>query len=126
MDNLLDLFSFEGRANRAWYFWHILLDDLVMFTLATVFAVLMFVTGTPLFAVPLVGVVIGGIWAGVAVTVKRLHDLDRPGWHWWLLLIPLVNIYMGLVLLFAKGTQGPNQFGRDPLMAAKVDGYLEA
>jgi len=86
----------------------------------------MFVTGTPLFAVPLAGVVIGGIWAGVAVTVKRLHDLDRPGWHWWLLLIPLVNIYMGLVLLFAKGTQGPNQFGRDPLMAAKVDGYLEA
>ena len=77
MDNLLDLFSFEGRANRAWYFWHILLDDLVMFTLATVFAVLMFVTGTPLFAVPLAGVVIGGIWAGVAVTVKRLHDLDR-------------------------------------------------
>ena len=126
MDNLLDLFSFEGRANRAWYFWHILLDDLVMFTLATVFAVLMFVTGTPLCAVPLAGVVIGGIWAGVAVTVKRLHDLDRPGWHWWLLLIPLVNIYMGLVLLFAKGTQGPNQFGRDPLMAAKVDGYLEA
>ncbi|HAC06144.1 MAG TPA: hypothetical protein DCF71_09835, partial [Gemmatimonadetes bacterium] len=106
VDNLLDLFSFEGRANRAWYFWHILLDDLVMFTLATVFAVLMFVTGTPLFAVPLAGVVIGGIWAGVAVTVKRLHDLDRPGWHWWLLLIPLVNIYMGLVLLFAKGTQG--------------------
>ena len=126
MDNLLDLFSFEGRANRAWYFWHILLDDLVMFTLATVFAVLMFVTGTPLFAVPLAGVVLGGIWAGVAVTVKRLHDLDRPGWHWWLLLIPLVNIYMGLVLLFAKGTHGPNQFGRDPLMAAKVDGYLEA
>ena len=126
MDNLLDLFSFEGRANRAWYFWHILLDDVVMFTLAVVFAVLMVVTGTPLFALPLVGVLIGGIWAGVAVTVKRLHDLDRPGWHWWLLLIPLVNIYMGLVLLFAKGTHGPNLFGGDPLMAAKVDGYLEA
>ncbi len=126
MDKLVDLFMFEGRANRAWYFWHILLDDLVMFTLATVFVVLMIVTGTPLFLLPLAGVVIGGIWAGVAVTVKRLHDLDRPGWHWWLLLIPLVNIYMGLVLLFAKGTQGPNQFGRDPLMAAKVDGYLEA
>ena len=126
MHQLLDLFSFEGRANRAWYFWHILLDDLVMFTLAIVFIVLMVATGTPLFVLPLAGVMIGGIWAGVAVTVKRLHDLDRPGWHWWLLLIPLVNIYMGLILLFAKGTQGPNQFGRDPLMAAKVDGYLEA
>ena len=126
MDNLLDLFSFEGRANRAWYFWHILLDDLVMFTLAVVFIVMMVTTGTPLFVPPLAGVMIGGIWAGVAVTVKRLHDLDRPGWHWWLLLIPLVNIYMGAILLFAKGTRGPNQFGRDPLMAAKVDGYLEA
>ena len=126
MDDFLNLFSFEGRANRAWYFWHILLDDLVMFTLAMVFIVLMIATGTPLFAVPLAGVVIGGIWAGVAVTVKRLHDLDRPGWQWWLLLVPLVNIYIGLVLLFAKGTPGPNQFGRDPLMAAKVDGYIEA
>ena len=76
MDNLLDLFSFEGRANRAWYLWHILLDDLVMFTLATVFAVLMFVTGTPLFAVPLAGVVIGGIWAGV----DQLCVIDRGVW----------------------------------------------
>jgi uncharacterized membrane protein YhaH (DUF805 family) len=122
----LDLFSFEGRANRVWYFWHILLDDLVMFTLAAVFVVIMMATGIPLFALPLAGVIIGGVWAGVAVTVKRLHDLDRPGWHWWLLLVPIVNIYIGVILLFAKGTQGPNQFGRDPLMAAKVDGYLEA
>ena len=126
MDKLLDLFSFEGRANRAWYFWHILLDDLVMFTLAAVFVVIMMATGIPLFALPLAGVIIGGVWAGVAVTVKRLHDLDRPGWHWWLLLVPIVNIYIGVILLFAKGTQGPNQFGRDPLMADKVDGYLEA
>ena len=122
----MDLFSFEGRANRVWYFWHILLDDLVMFTLAAVFVVIMMATGIPLFALPLAGVIIGGVWAGVAVTVKRLHDLDRPGWHWWLLLVPIVNIYIGVILLFAKGTQGPNQFGRDPLMAAKVDGYLEA
>jgi uncharacterized membrane protein YhaH (DUF805 family) len=126
MDKLLDLFSFEGRANRAWYLWHILLDDLVMFTLAIVFIVMMTVTGIPLFALPLAGAIIGGVWAGAAVTVKRLHDLDRPGWHWWLLLVPIVNIYMGVILLFAKGTEGSNQFGRDPLMAAKVDGYLGA
>ncbi len=125
MDKLVDLFSFQGRANRAWFFWHILLDDVVAFTLAAILFVLMAVTGTPLLLLPLIGVVIGGVWAGIAITVKRLHDLDRPGWHWWLLLIPLVNIYIGVILLFARGTHGPNTFGRDPLMAAKVGGYLD-
>lgn len=125
MDKLVDLFSFQGRANRAWYFWHILLDDVVAFTLAAILFVLMAVTGAPLLLLPLIGVVIGGVWAGIAITVKRLHDLDRPGWHWWLLFIPLVNIYIGVILLFARGTHGPNTFGRDPLMAAKVGGYLD-
>ena len=125
MDKLVDLFMFEGRANRAWYFWHILLDDLVMFTLGMILVVLMIVTGIPLFALPLIGVVVGGFWAGIAITVKRLHDLDRPGWQWWLLLVPLVNLYIGAILLFAKGTDGPNEFGDDPLMAATVEGYLD-
>ena len=125
MDKLVDLFMFEGRANRAWYFWHILLDDLVMFTLGGILAVLMIVTGSPLFAVPLVGVVVAGFWAAIAITVKRLHDLDRGGWQWWLLLVPLVNFYIGAILLFAKGTDGPNEFGDDPLMAATVEGYLD-
>ncbi len=47
--------------------------------------------------------------------VKRLHDLDRPGSHYWLLLIPLYNMYLGLLLLFQRGTQGRNSFGPDPL-----------
>ncbi len=95
MDKLVDLFMFEGRANRAWYFWHILLDDLVMFTLGGILVVLMIVTGIPLFALPLIGVMVGGFWAAIAITVKRLHDLDRGGWQWWLLLVPFVNIYIG-------------------------------
>ena len=42
--------------------------------------------------------------------VKRFHDLDRPGTHFWLLLIPIYGIYIGLLLLFKKGTEGPNRF----------------
>jgi hypothetical protein len=50
--------------------------------------------------------------------VKRLHDLDRSGAHYWLLLVPLYNIYLALLLLFKKGTTGPNRFGPDPLQSA--------
>jgi uncharacterized membrane protein YhaH (DUF805 family) len=47
--------------------------------------------------------------------VKRLHDLDRPGSHYWLFLLPFYNIYLGWVLLFKKGTAGNNIYGPDPL-----------
>ena len=46
---------------------------------------------------------------------KRLHDLDRPGTDCWLFLIPIYGIYLGLLLLLAKGTEGDNQYGPDPL-----------
>ena len=115
MDAFVEIFSIRGRANRMWYFWHILLDDLVLFSIAIALIVASGVLGTPLFVLPAVGVFFAGVWAAIAVTVKRLHDLDRPGWHWFLLAIPIYNIYLGLVLLFQKGTAGPNRFGEDPL-----------
>ena len=51
---------------------------------------------------------------GIAVSIRRLHDLDRTGW--WLLLI--LTIIGGIVLLAwfcMRGTVGPNCFGPDPL-----------
>ena len=115
MDTLLEIFSFQGRANRSWYFWHILLDDFIIFALTITVVVLGVLVGAPLVALPFIGVILGGVAAAIAVTVKRLHDLDRPGWHWFLLAVPLYNIYLGLLLLFAPGTPGPNRFGPDPL-----------
>jgi len=47
--------------------------------------------------------------------IRRLHDLDRPTWWCIGCLIPLVNGVLGIYLLFFKGTDGPNQYGPDPL-----------
>mgnify|MGYP001824765266 CR=1 FL=1 len=125
MDAFLELFSFEGRVNRAWYFWHILLDDLLIFTLVMALLVIGGLLGNPLVLLPMLGVVFGGIWAGLAITVKRFHDIDRPGWHWWLLLIPGYNLYLAAVLLFWPGTPGPNRFGRDPLLIGPASSHVD-
>lgn len=125
MDKLFDLFTFDGRANRAWYFWHIVLDDLAIITAMLALIVLgatMDISG--LVILPALGVMLGGGMAAIAITVRRLHDLERPGWHWWLLMIPLYNFYLGLVLLFKPGTVGPNRYGHDPLEAARRSAYL--
>ena len=126
MDALIEIFSFKGRANRAWYFWHVLLDDVVIFSMVIALVVLGTVLGNPIIVLPLIGAIIAATWAAIAITVKRLHDLGRPGWHWFLFGIPLYNVYLGLVLLFQKGTPGPNQYGRDPLQrGTEPSGYIE-
>ncbi len=59
-------------------------------------------------------VLIAGGWSLLAQDVKRLHDADKSGWLLLLGLIPLVNIALGLYMLFADGTVGPNRYGPDP------------
>jgi uncharacterized membrane protein YhaH (DUF805 family) len=48
------------------------------------------------------------------IMVKRMHDVNRSGWMLLLLLIPLVNIILGLYMLFAPGTDGDNKYGPPP------------
>jgi uncharacterized membrane protein YhaH (DUF805 family) len=54
---------------------------------------------------------------GIALGVRRLHDLDRSGW--WLLIafIPLIGAIVLIVWFCTKGTDGPNRFGPDRLAA---------
>jgi uncharacterized membrane protein YhaH (DUF805 family) len=49
----------------------------------------------------------------LAVTVRRLHDTDRSGW-WYLLLIVPFGWVLVLVWMCTKGTDGQNDYGPDP------------
>lgn len=51
----------------------------------------------------------------IFLNIRRLHDLGRSGWWQLVSLIPFAYIVLALFLLFAKGTQGPNEYGPDPL-----------
>ena len=51
----------------------------------------------------------------LAVSVRRLHDVDKSGWWWFIALIPIIGIIWLLVLYCTKGTEGENRFGSDPL-----------
>lgn len=54
--------------------------------------------------------------ATASLIVQRLHDLGRPGFHYWLLLIPIYNIIFILFdLCGKKGQIGSNKYGVDPL-----------
>jgi uncharacterized membrane protein YhaH (DUF805 family) len=103
--------NFSGRAPRSEYwFWTLFvvllsiaagLIDLALFR-SFDFSPLQSLVGLGLF-IP-----------GLAVSIRRLHDLDRTGW-WFLLVFTIIGAIVLLVWNCMRGTIGPNRFGPDPL-----------
>ena len=54
--------------------------------------------------------------------VKRFHDINRPGEHYWLTLIPIYGIYLTFLLCFKTGPKGENRFGPEPVYAPMPHG----
>jgi uncharacterized membrane protein YhaH (DUF805 family) len=107
------LFAFDGRINRA-KFW-----VAVAVTWVAAFVVIGIVAAMNSSFGYLIGGVfyIGLIWVGLAISIKRWHDRDKSGW--WILIsfIPLIGPIWALVETgFLPGTEGPNQYGPDPLV----------
>jgi len=118
-DQRKSLFSMEGRLGRLQYFLRlcavygsVLVGSLVV---GLLLGATMGRAGQQLS--PVFGALTGLAGAVVMAfqAVKRLHDLDRPGTHYWLLLVPIYGLYLGLLLLFKKGTDGSNRYGNNPV-----------
>jgi uncharacterized membrane protein YhaH (DUF805 family) len=113
-------FDARGRMSRRQYFLSMLAIYLLSFGWFYIGGLLsanedaaIKTTGVLLFTTTLVA---GGV-VNAFLVIRRLHDLGKPGTHTWLLLVPMYNIYLQLVLLFAKGVTGQNQYGPDPMTA---------
>lgn len=50
--------------------------------------------------------------------IERLHDLGQSGLWSLLMFIPILNLILILILIFAKGQEGINRYGPDPRQAA--------
>ena len=99
-------FTAEGRLNRMGYF----LRMLCVLPAALVGSALcgsVPVLGLPLF--------IAAVGLNALQAVKRFHDLGQSGWLFLLLLVPVVNVCVGLWLLFGPGTDGANTYGPKPV-----------
>jgi uncharacterized membrane protein YhaH (DUF805 family) len=91
---------FTGRSRRAEY-WYFFLFNVI------VGAVFGFIGG--LINFPLLGNLasLALLVPGIAVGVRRMHDVGKSGWF---LLIPIYN----LILACTAGVSGQNEYGPDP------------
>lgn len=51
---------------------------------------------------------------GLAVGVRRLHDINKSGWFFFLALIPVIGSIWLLVWFCMDGTPGDNKYGPNP------------
>jgi uncharacterized membrane protein YhaH (DUF805 family) len=48
------------------------------------------------------------------VTVRRLHDVGKSGWMFFVIFIPIIGFFWLLYLLTLEGDKHDNEFGPDP------------
>lgn len=109
--------TFSGRAQRSEFWWFYLFN--------VIGSVIVNVIDTAVIGIPALSIVwmLGMLIPGIAVSVRRMHDLDKSGWWIFIVLIPIVGIILYIYWFVQRGTVGPNRFGDDPLAAG---GYAAA
>lgn len=120
--------NFEGRASRSEYWWPFLMQVIVYTALIVAFILVVGFDvderSSGADSAVLALMLAGGLFAlvnflpGIAVKVRRFHDLDQTGWL--ILVFAIANAIISItwvaqMIWYAMpGTAGPNQYGPDP------------
>ncbi|WP_370688431.1 DUF805 domain-containing protein [Chryseobacterium sp. EO14] len=107
--------DFSGRARRTEY-WMYLLFNLIFAVIAAILDNILGLKFTPEIPYGYLYLLYALVTflPGLAVSVRRLHDVDKSGWFLFISLIPIIGGIWLLVLYATEGTQGRNQYGDDP------------
>lgn len=103
--------DFKGRSARSEFWWVVL----AIFIANIIIGLMTALVGDTLGGILSLLFTLAIIIPYIALGIRRFHDLDKSGWWFLTLLIPLVNLVIILIFFTQKGTAGSNQYGPDPL-----------
>lgn len=102
--------GFSGRASRREFWMFVLVNAIISFAISLVFGFINrdisdLVQGLYILAI---------IIPNIALSFRRLHDINKSAWWYLLILIPIVGAIILIVWAIKPGDTGPNQYGPDP------------
>ena len=131
-------FDFQTRSSRSEYWWYVLFAVIVSIVLMiplfgsivaaasnmdvnsdplAIYSGFFSIVGLPFLLFSLINII-----PCIAIAVRRLHDHNKSGWFYLLVIvlsaIPLIGLIVSigwLVFMCMRGTVGENRFGPDPL-----------
>jgi uncharacterized membrane protein YhaH (DUF805 family) len=65
-------------------------------------------------AAPALALALAGLWVLVCLLAKRCHDRDRSAWFLLILLVPGVQVWPLIELVFFRGSRDLNHYGPMP------------
>ncbi|EDP59550.1 DUF805 domain-containing protein [Vibrio sp. AND4] len=98
---------FSGRARRKEYWMFFLFNLIFSLVLGAIDGLL----GT-VFIGTIYGLAV--LIPGIAVSVRRLHDIGRTGWWVLISFIPLIGLIVLIIFAATEGDKGTNEYGSDP------------
>ncbi|MFT7557955.1 MAG: uncharacterized membrane protein YhaH (DUF805 family) [Planctomycetota bacterium] len=100
---------FRGRSRRAEYWYFILINSIISFAIGMVF-------GSSYGDTSIVNYIysLAVFIPGLAVTVRRMHDINKSGWWILINLIPLVGWIIFIVWAARDSQEGANKYGSNP------------
>jgi len=110
--------NFSGRARRREYWMYVLVQSIIMIGLMILDSVLGLdfeLQGISLGYgyLYLIGLIVHFI-PSLAVLVRRLHDVGKSGWFYFIFLIPIIGIIWLLILYCTEGQKEDNKWGPNP------------
>ena len=94
--------TFSGRASRSEFWWWVLFSIILAIVTSLIDMRLEMAAS------------VATLLPGIAVTARRLHDIDRSGW-WMLLAFTIIGIPVVIYWYCQKGSPEQNRFGVNPL-----------
>lgn len=100
---------FTGRSQRAEYWYFVLFNIIISIVLGIISALISDDAG-----------ILRGLYSlavlipGLAVSVRRLHDIGKSGWMLLIALIPLIGAIWLLIIMARDSDFGENKYGLNP------------
>lgn len=108
--------NFSGRSDRPAY-WYWVLFGLLAGIVTSILDSTIFPFSYPSPLNTIAGLIL--LLPGLAVSARRLHDIDRTAW-WLLLALSIIGAFVLIYWACQPGTPGPNRFGPDPKLHPSV------
>jgi uncharacterized membrane protein YhaH (DUF805 family) len=101
--------NFAGRARRSEYWWW------ALFAIVGSYGLLAIDTLVLRSEIPILQILfaLGTFLPGLAVTIRRLHDIGKSGW-WVLIALTIIGIIPLIYWYCQPSTPGPNEYGAQP------------
>ena len=106
--------NFSGRARRSEYWYFILCYYIITILAVVIDNTLGLANDLTGYGFITLAVLLGHILPSLSLVVRRLHDVGKSGWFYFIAFIPIIGGIWLLVLFCTEGTKGENKYGADP------------